>query len=772
MRRALTRGLLAWIFSGLALLGQEIPDPAFHSYTEIQRLLDSLADAPQYSSILRVIELGRTGTENLPIRAVRLSFNPDSTTDEPAILFLGPAHAEEILGIEICLGLIDTLLHGYDHQIPHVMSWLENLDIWIVPTYNPEGLRVVFQGLDLTYRKNKTDTNGNGVFDYTPGIGWDIDGVDLNRNYDFNWIHGDDYLEGDYDYYRGPAPFSEKETQAIRDLALSRHFAFSVAYHSARSGTPEIIYYPWEWDVDKHSADFPVIDAIAQELASRIENEAGNGHYATHPGATPRGNAHDWFYARTGCFQYLIEVGTNNLQPDSAIIRSTVERNLAGCFYLLDRLLGYPPESQARLEGHIVDAVTGVPIEGAVVKLAKLGTDGIYHSWESPWVTPRRTDRFGRFRRLALPGMYRLRIEAPGYATAEFTSVPVSDAYPTAVDIPLTALPEKLFFLDLQGDPTLPIVLVIQDSAGTDTMTLTTGLYQFSRRTVSTRIFLQQEGHFPLRNTFEFQTGDTLRLELPPAQQVFSTDFSDLYGWQGDGGWVIADGVLKTQEELFYPNDTEQSLRSQAFSIAGMVQVGVFIRHRWELEWGRDSVVCELYSTGGELLHRWKWTGTDFKWRNQWRLATVTPVDSAFLVLRLGADGSLPYRGWELDSLVVWGTSEPPVGLGPEPRSLTENQKPLLSVSAALPNPFRNRIQFRITTPRGGPGRLQIFDLRGRQLLSIAQTFRAGVNRWTWDRKDQQGRLVPAGVYLLRVQQGTAQSSRKILVLNATGGVF
>ena len=64
------------------------------------------------------------------------------------------------------------------------------LEIWIVPSANPEGLAVVHDGLDLTYRKNKSDFSisgpvPNGVFDFEPSIGNDIDGVDLNRNFSF-----------------------------------------------------------------------------------------------------------------------------------------------------------------------------------------------------------------------------------------------------------------------------------------------------------------------------------------------------------------------------------------------------------------------------------------------------------------------------------------------------------------------------------------------------------------------------------------------------------
>ena len=114
----------------------------------------------------------------------------------------------------------------------------ENLDIWIIPTANPDGLNIVHSELDVSYRKNTRDLSPEGpvpnnIFDYDPSIGNDVDGVDLNRNFDFNWVFGDT-LEPDnsgyashYDYYKGEEPFSENEAIAIRDLALHMTLFFN-----------------------------------------------------------------------------------------------------------------------------------------------------------------------------------------------------------------------------------------------------------------------------------------------------------------------------------------------------------------------------------------------------------------------------------------------------------------------------------------------------------------------------------------------------------------
>ena len=116
------------------------------------------------------------------------------------MLFIGQVHAEEILGVEIIMDLIEDLLFPGPSIASHMNILKQYLDIWLIPTANPEGLNVVHDELDLSYRKNKRDLSPNepfpnNQFDYDPSIGNDIDGVDLNRNFSFNWAFGDTFLE-------------------------------------------------------------------------------------------------------------------------------------------------------------------------------------------------------------------------------------------------------------------------------------------------------------------------------------------------------------------------------------------------------------------------------------------------------------------------------------------------------------------------------------------------------------------------------------------------
>ena len=54
--------------------------------------------------------IGYSSQENIPIIAIKISDNASIKEDEPRVLFVGQVHAEEILGVEIVLDLINDLL--------------------------------------------------------------------------------------------------------------------------------------------------------------------------------------------------------------------------------------------------------------------------------------------------------------------------------------------------------------------------------------------------------------------------------------------------------------------------------------------------------------------------------------------------------------------------------------------------------------------------------------------------------------------------------------
>lgn len=85
----------------------------------------------------------------------------------------------------------------------------------------------------------------------------------------------------------------------------------------------------------------------------------------------------------------------------------------------------------------------------------------------------------------------------------------------------------------------------------------------------------------------------------------------------------------------------------------------------------------------------------------------------------------------------------------------------LLALHANRPNPFRTQTTIGYETPSVGRVRLEVFDVRGRLAATPLDELRGpGHGEITLDMRDQ-----PAGVYLMRLQAGSDEATRKVLLL-------
>ena len=279
----------------------------YHSYNEVVAELDSLQT--EYPSLLRVYDIGDSWekTQSIADRdiwAAKLTDFPDFDEGEPTVLFIGNHHAREIITPEIVLYILNYLLTNYGTD-PEVTAMVDEREIWFVPIMNPDG-HVYVQQVNGMWRKNRRD-NGDGSY-----------GVDLNRNYSYEWGH-DNYGSSpstSSETYRGPSPFSEPEATSIRDFAIDHEFTIALSYHSYGN----MFLYPWGY-MPGFTEDQDVFHTIAESLAAyngyAIGNNGSGLIYATN------GDSDDWFYgdaaAKPKCFCYTPEVGTAFAPPESQI---------------------------------------------------------------------------------------------------------------------------------------------------------------------------------------------------------------------------------------------------------------------------------------------------------------------------------------------------------------------------------------------------------------------------------------------------------------------
>ncbi len=92
-------------------------------------------------------------------------------------------------------------------------------------------------------------------------------------------------------------------------------------------------------------------------------------------------------------------------------------------------------------------------------------------------------------------------------------------------------------------------------------------------------------------------------------------------------------------------------------------------------------------------------------------------------------------------------------------------------LDAPFPVPSNGAIELGYRLARPSSVRLAIYDARGRTIRTLldarAGLMPAGAGRATWDGRDAQGRLAPAGVYFARLDAGDQHSARRFVRLAA-----
>ncbi len=296
----------------------------YHSYLELERDLLALQNA--YPRLVRVFDIGES-IEKRKIYALKISDNVELDEEEAEVLFLGCHHAREWISVEIPFLLGKFLAENYEKK-SEIKSLVDNSEVWIVPLVNPDGLEYSIHFYRY-WRKNRR-LNSDGSY-----------GIDLNRNYGYKWGHdniGSSPVPGSA-VYRGTSPFSEPETQAIRDFFLEKNFQALISYHSFS----QLILHPWGYTTTVTEKD-----ALLREIASRMSEiikkargtvyeygQAGGFLYLTN------GDTIDWSFASSGIPSYTIELppldelhgGFFNAEEE---INGIFQENLPALLYLIE----------------------------------------------------------------------------------------------------------------------------------------------------------------------------------------------------------------------------------------------------------------------------------------------------------------------------------------------------------------------------------------------------------------------------------------------------
>ncbi|MDD4687912.1 MAG: M14 family zinc carboxypeptidase [Candidatus Cloacimonetes bacterium] len=758
--------LLCALLSLVPLFAMDNLPECYHTYDEITEILFQLEES--YPNIAKVHMIGYSQEENLPIYAMQISANVEATWERPALLFVGQVHAEEVLGVEITLSNIQEILNN-QYQVPY-SSWINQLDSWWIPTLNPEGHNVVTSNLDTSYRKNKRDNNNNGVFDFSSLVGYDIDGVDINRNFDFNWTHGDTLMQPGgtevYDYYRGPSPMSESEIIAIKQLADAKKFIYSICWHSSRSGNfSEKVYYSFNWKDVRPSPDFAFAQSIAQGVASQIQKESA-GTYEYYPNASRRGAFHDWMYKEYGTIQLLIEVGTRNLQPNEALMLDTIQRATNGVWWMMNRALRFSTNvaSSSLLTGQFTDSVTGDPLQAELIIEQK----------HAPWFVARTSFAdTGRYWKALPQGSYTLRVRKEGYWDKVLEYVNVNNSSWTTRNIALDPKETTLMHGYVTSSGTnIPAQMIIKDISP-DTLSFE-GHYIYHGYEGEYPIEIFSDGYYPYLGTLTLEPGTVQQsYNLSPATTLFSETWENgSDAWTNSGEWVLQNELSSSGYAItdswggrgHYAQNCDVHIATVnpiALPIAGNPLL-YFDSHLYT-EWDHDPVTVEISLDNESWTELWTKSGRHDFWQREYIDLSEYAGNEVYLRFRL-RDSSIADEltdpGWTIDNIyVITGVAT----------SLIDQLIPGIEKSVLypnFPNPFNPETTIRYSLAASSKVELDIFNIRGQKVRSYHPGMQAAGNyRFIFDGMDDAGQSLASGIYFYRMKTGDLVQSRKMILM-------
>lgn len=274
----------------------------FYTYQELLDILDQMQQLYPDLISLRDTIPGGASYEGRPIFWLKLSDNPNTDeTDEPEVLYTALHHAREPNSITQMVYFLWYMLENYETS-PEVRHLIEHTEMYFIPCINPDGYLYNEtnnpQGGGL-WRKNRRP-NADGTF-----------GVDLNRNYGFQWGYdneGSSPAPGS-EVYRGTQGFSEPETQAVRDFCIQHQFQAALNYHTFGN----LLIFPWGYS-DTPTADAPTFYNLTKAMT--LENDFRDGTGSETVGYVVNGNSDDWMYGETTdkprMFGMTPEVGISN----------------------------------------------------------------------------------------------------------------------------------------------------------------------------------------------------------------------------------------------------------------------------------------------------------------------------------------------------------------------------------------------------------------------------------------------------------------------------
>jgi len=257
-----------------------------------------------------------------PVYAIRIGKHRDGS--KMGVLAYAQEHAREWVPPLVTIETAERLLRNYFHHGP-TKQLLNNLDIWIAPSINPDGGHYSFYDFNSQRRNLTRHCPVNGVYDLGGRNAW---GVDNNRNYtEYSLFDGYSGASTNCtsDVFAGPSELSEPENENLDWLASQPNMRFAMNLHSSGN------YFMWSPGSyalpGRVSAPRPTLQeesffwGASARILTAIKEHRGLSVTPARTGPisdvlySAAGNSGDMLWYKYGLYAWNFEVGTQFQPP-------------------------------------------------------------------------------------------------------------------------------------------------------------------------------------------------------------------------------------------------------------------------------------------------------------------------------------------------------------------------------------------------------------------------------------------------------------------------
>lgn len=318
---------------------------SYPKYEEVvQRLKATVAKFPK---IMKLISIGKS-VQGRDLWMVKISDNVQLDEVEPEFKYISSMHGDEIVGRELMQNLIEDLGSSYHAGDKEIVNLVNNTEIYIMPSMNPDGSEVPMRGnanhVDLNRnfpnpfaKLSSTHSNGNRGGGFQGGRNRDNSSVNLKK-------HKKDNI------YK-----AEPETQAVMQFQEERNFSLSANFH----GGAVVFVYPWDSIYDKHPLNDFLVDISIDysKLNSPMWNSTvfPEGIINGAEWYIVKGGMQDWSYIVHNDLQFTIEL-SDVKYPNSALIPKFYKENKQALISFMQYIFqgaGFKWENKRNVKGFV-----------------------------------------------------------------------------------------------------------------------------------------------------------------------------------------------------------------------------------------------------------------------------------------------------------------------------------------------------------------------------------------------------------------------------------